>query len=103
MQFKPADSVHELNAKKDPQTVTPEGKRVDKLIDGVVLREATTHLDERGELCEIYNPAWNLSDDAIVYVYQASVRPGKLKGWILSRQAIRSPLCVGWRLGMGSL
>jgi dTDP-4-dehydrorhamnose 3,5-epimerase len=82
MQFKPADSVHELNAKKDPQTVTPEGKRVDKLIDGVVLREATTHLDERGELCEIYNPAWNLSDDAIVYVYQASVRPGKLKGWI---------------------
>jgi hypothetical protein len=80
MQFKPADSVHELNAKKDPQTVTPEGKRVDN--SSTAWCFARQRLTSTSGVSEIYNPAWNLSDDAIVYVYQASGRPGKLKGWI---------------------
>jgi hypothetical protein len=29
---------------------------------------ATTHLDERGEVCEIYNPAWGVMDAPLVYV-----------------------------------
>ncbi len=43
---------------------------------------ATTQIDERGEICEIYNPAWGLMDAPLVYVYQAIIRPGKIKGWV---------------------
>jgi dTDP-4-dehydrorhamnose 3,5-epimerase-like enzyme len=28
-------------------------------------------VDERGEICEIYNPAWGILDTPLVYVYQA--------------------------------
>jgi dTDP-4-dehydrorhamnose 3,5-epimerase len=41
-----------------------------------------TQIDERGELCEIYNPAWGVSDAPLVYVYSVMIRPGKLKGWV---------------------
>jgi dTDP-4-dehydrorhamnose 3,5-epimerase len=56
---------------------------VGALIDGVVVRLATTLPDERGELCEIFNPAWTVSDAPLVHVYQAIVRPGKVKGWVV--------------------
>jgi dTDP-4-dehydrorhamnose 3,5-epimerase len=68
---------------KDRQTVTPEGVPTAPRIDGVVVRPAVTHPDERGELCEIYNPAWGVSPEPLVYVYQSMVRPGKVKGWIV--------------------
>lgn len=66
---------------KDSQTVTPAGDSVAPLIHGVRVRYAVTHPDERGTLCEIYNPAWGFSDAPLVYVYQATVRPGMIKGW----------------------
>ena len=67
------------------QTVTREGEGVDSLIDGVVVRNAVTHPDERGTVCEIYNPAWGLSDEPLVYVYQITIRPGQVKGFVLHR------------------
>jgi len=72
-------------AKKFEQTVTREGDRVESLIDGVIVRPATTHPDERGTLCEVYNPAWGVSDDPLVYVYQVTIRPGQVKGFVLHR------------------
>src|SRR3954469_6815060 len=79
-------SVPTLSAAgKFPQTVTPEGERVMELIDGVVTRQAITHPDERGTLCEVYNPAWGLSDEPLVYVYQVTIRPGQVKGFVLHR------------------
>jgi len=33
-------------------------------------------------LCEIYNPAWGIHPDSLVYVYQATLRPGAIKGWV---------------------
>jgi dTDP-4-dehydrorhamnose 3,5-epimerase len=71
-----------ITGKRDQQTVTPEGEKICRLIAGVTVRKATTHIDERGEICEIYNPAWGLMDAPLVYVYQATVRPGKIKGWV---------------------
>ncbi len=68
---------------KDRQTVTPEGVRIVPRIAGVVLRQAVTHVDDRGELCEVYNPAWGLHEAPLVYVYQSMVRPHKVKGWIV--------------------
>ena len=65
----------------DVQTVTPEGKRLDRFIDGVKLRPAVTHSDERGSLTEIYNPAWDFTEEPLVYLYQATIHPGQKKGW----------------------
>jgi len=73
------------DARKFEQTVTPKGERVDRLIDGVVIREAVTHPDERGTLTEVFNPAWDLSDEPLVYVYQVTIRPGQVKGFVLHR------------------
>ena len=67
--------------KQDVQTVTPEGRSVERLIDGVVLQPAVTHADERGTLCEISNLALAAHPAPLVYVYQFTIRPGKAKGW----------------------
>ena len=67
--------------KKVVQTTTAEGRPILRLIEGVKLRPATTLADERGTLCEILNPAWDLHPAEIVYVYQFTIRPGKIKGW----------------------
>lgn len=71
-----------LKARKDSQSVTIEGKPTQRMIEGVIVRNAVTHEDERGEICEIFNPAWGVTHDPLVYVYQAMIRPGKIKGWI---------------------
>jgi dTDP-4-dehydrorhamnose 3,5-epimerase len=75
-----------LRPQRDAQTVTPAGDLVRPLLDGVIVRPAVTIADDRGELCEIFNPAWQLDDQPLVYVYQATIRPGKVKGWVVHRE-----------------
>jgi len=74
-----------MHPKKDPQTVTPDGTLLQPLIDGVRVRMATTQVDERGTLSELYNPAWGFEEAPLVYVYQVSLRPKKIKGWVVHR------------------
>lgn len=74
-----------LGSKQDEPTVTPEGERLREGIDGVVLRRAITHVDGRGTLVEVFNPEWSLDAEPLRYVYQASIRPGQVKGWVLHR------------------
>src|ERR1700693_6309472 len=68
---------------RDRQTVTPEGERLSEFIDGVRLRPAVTHCDERGSLSEIYRHSWGFTEEPLVYVYQATIHPGQKKGWIV--------------------
>ena len=75
-----------LEGTRDPQTVDADSRKLIRYIAGVQVRFATTHLDDRGELCEIYNPAWGFDSAPLVYVYQTSVRPGKLKGWVYHKE-----------------
>lgn len=70
---------------QDKQTVTPGGELVGQRIDGLSIRPARTHLDRRGELCEIYNPAWGIHPEPLVYVYQATIRPREIKGWVMHK------------------
>lgn len=72
----------ELPTAPDRQTVTPQGQLVQSLIDGVKVRLAVTHPDERGDLCEVFSTAWDFDDDPMVYSYFASIRPGQTKGWV---------------------
>jgi dTDP-4-dehydrorhamnose 3,5-epimerase len=81
-----ASEVPSLSAaERFQQTVTERSEPIQELIDGVVTRRSTTHPDERGTLTEVYNPAWGLTDDPLVYVYQVTIRPGQIKGFVLHR------------------
>jgi dTDP-4-dehydrorhamnose 3,5-epimerase len=82
----PAEIDAAISAVPERQTVTPEGRRLDHFIDGVQVRPALTHSDERGSLTEIYDPAWGFTEEPLVYVYQATVHPGQKKGWVVHRE-----------------
>jgi dTDP-4-dehydrorhamnose 3,5-epimerase len=71
-----------IKGEKDPQLVTPDGKVVGPTIEGVVVRRTNTLVDERGEIFELYNPAWGVMDAPLVYAYHILIRPGKVKGWV---------------------
>jgi dTDP-4-dehydrorhamnose 3,5-epimerase len=70
----------------DPPTVTPAGERLQPLIDGVVARRAVVQSDERGTVCEIFNPAWGFTEEPLVYVYQVTIYPGQKKGWVVHQE-----------------
>lgn len=70
-------------AVKDAQTVTSAGEPVQELIHGVRLRHATTHADERGDLCEIYDERWEFTTDPVPYVYVVTLSPGSVRGWVV--------------------
>ena len=72
-----------VKPKRDRQTVTSEGARPGALIDGVVIRRAVTQEDERGEICEIFNPAWGVCPAPMVYAYMSTIGPGTVKGWVI--------------------
>ena len=73
-------------AKKDESTVTEKGARKAGLIEGVVSRPALTHVDERGTMCEVYDPAWGAVDFPLVTVSLYTIRPGMTKGWVVHRE-----------------
>ena len=84
-----------IKANKDKASVTATGEPLQKLIDGVVLRRMALHEDERGSISEIYSDAWGFDDSPLRYVYQAMIRPGRVKGWVYhklqsDRQAVIS-------------
>lgn len=70
-----------LQPKKDESTVTSAGESKSPLIEGVIIRQATTQTDARGTVCEILNPDWGVHPAPLTYVYQFTIRPGMVKGW----------------------
>jgi dTDP-4-dehydrorhamnose 3,5-epimerase len=69
--------------KKDHQSVTPDGAPLIEPIEGVVVRPLITQEDQRGEVVEIYRPAWGIHPEPLVYAYQVMLRPGVVKGWTI--------------------
>jgi dTDP-4-dehydrorhamnose 3,5-epimerase len=76
----------EEQAVRDSQMVTPEGQSLQQLPHGVTFRDAVTHTDDRGSVCEIFDPRWGWHDDPLVFVYMFTVRPGVVKGWNLHKE-----------------
>ena len=70
-------------ARRDLPKVGPDGSSLQELIDGVELRRAPTHADERGTLTEIVDLRWEFTDDPLVYAYLVTIRPGQVRGWAL--------------------
>lgn len=71
---------------KDRQTVTPDGAWTDTLIHGVIVRFQHPIEDDRGEIVEIFREGWSGLPDPVVFVYQISVLPGVIKGWVVHRK-----------------
>jgi dTDP-4-dehydrorhamnose 3,5-epimerase len=74
-------SAMSARPKKDAPSVAPDGTPLVPLIHGVEIRYGVTQTDERGSICEILDPAWGFHPDPIVYLYELTIRPGKIKGW----------------------
>jgi dTDP-4-dehydrorhamnose 3,5-epimerase len=70
-----------LSGVRDPATVTPSGENISPLPDGVTVRDVTTHVDERGTVCEMFDSRWNWHPAPVVFAYTFSLRPGMIKGW----------------------
>lgn len=70
----------------DPPTVTASGESLTPLPDGVTFRDAITHVDDRGSVCELYDPRWGWHPDPLVFVYTFTLRPGMVKGWGMHKE-----------------
>jgi len=71
---------------RDAQTVVPGGDEIVGVPHGVSFRDASTIVDERGTLCEMYDERWDWHGDPLVYSYFCTVRPGVVKGWALHHE-----------------
>ena len=72
--------------RRDVQTVDAHGRRLAPLPEGVVLRDLITHTDERGTVCELYDPRWGVDPSDLVFAYMFTIRPGQAKGWGMHRE-----------------
>lgn len=68
---------------RDAATVSAEGKVLQPLPHGVEIHPLTTHPDDRGTICELFDPRWSFINSPFTYTYMATLRPGKVKGWAL--------------------
>jgi dTDP-4-dehydrorhamnose 3,5-epimerase len=72
--------------RRDVQTVDSAGRRLDRLPEGMIVRDLITHVDERGSVCELYDVRWGVSPDDVVFAYMFTLRPGMAKGWGVHRE-----------------
>ncbi len=72
--------------RRDVETVRADGTPIAALPHGTLLHRLTTQADARGTVCELYNPRWGLTPDALVFAYMFTIRPGAAKGWGVHRE-----------------
>jgi dTDP-4-dehydrorhamnose 3,5-epimerase len=75
-----------MQPRKDVQTVTPDGESMAALPEGMQVRDLITHSDERGTVCELFDPRWAVQPDPMVFAYTFTIRPGLAKGWGVHRE-----------------
>lgn len=71
--------------RRDQPTVTPDGQPLIALPPGVNFHSSRTIIDDRGSVCELYDPRWNWHPDPLVFAYMFTLRPGMVKGWGLHK------------------
>ena len=72
-------------AVKDRQTTTRSNRSLEGPIEGVRFHESPTHVDDRGMLCEMFDPRWDWPTDPLAYAYFVTIDPGVAKGWALHK------------------
>lgn len=66
---------------RDPATVSADGTLLQGLPDGVTFFPLTTHIDDRGTVCELFDPRWNWHPAPFAFSYMFTLRPNAVKGW----------------------
>lgn len=74
------------DVRRQTQTVTAEGESVSPVPHGVRFHDVTTHVDERGSVCELFDPRWGWHPDPMVFAYTFTIRQGMAKGWGLHKE-----------------
>ena len=69
----------------DSATVTSSGEPLAPAPHGSVSRQSRTHVDDRGEVTELFDLRWDWHPDPITFVYTYTLRPGHAKGWGLHK------------------
>ncbi len=82
---KPISEVLNDASIRDGKTVTPEGKSCARMVHGVNMRDLVLHTDDRGTVCEMYDPRWGFHPAPLVFTYFYTVRPGWVKGWAMHK------------------
>ncbi len=72
--------------RRDPATVDATGNSIARAPFGVSFRDAVTHFDERGSVCELYDERWDWSPNPLVFSYIFTLRPKRVKGWGMHMQ-----------------
>ena len=67
-------------ARPDVPTVTQSGERLAR-IEGVEHVRLAPHADHRGSLTELLDVADHFWREPVVYAYQFTIRPSRIKGW----------------------
>jgi dTDP-4-dehydrorhamnose 3,5-epimerase len=68
-------------AKKDPQLITSEWQKLEKLIDGISVREVLHVPRDHGVITEVFRPEWDPTGQPVVHIYQSRLYPGALGAW----------------------
>lgn len=68
-------------ARKDTQLVTNEWEKVEKGIEGVVVREVLHVPRDHGIITEMFRPEWDPTGLPIVHIYQSRLFPGAIGAW----------------------
>jgi dTDP-4-dehydrorhamnose 3,5-epimerase len=72
-----------FGAEADSLTITPDGQRVNAVIEGVQTIAPVAHVDHRGRLYEVINPVRDPEFwvDPVIASYVFTIRENTLKGW----------------------
>ena len=73
-------------AVKDAQTVLKDATPLAKIPDGMRIRPAPLHADERGSITEIFSRNWDWDHQPLDHLYMFTIRPGVSKGWGLHKK-----------------
>lgn len=68
-------------ARKDTQVVTTEWQRMEKGINGVVIREVLHVPRDSGVITEVFRPEWDPTGLPVVHVYQSRLFPAAIGAW----------------------
>lgn len=74
--------------KKAQSTVTASGEEKLPLIEGVCFRTGIRHIDDRGSLTEMWDKRWDIEPELVSFIYNVTVRPGRIKGWSIHEHQI---------------
>ena len=66
---------------RDRPTVDASGRELAPQIEGVALRRLSRLADHRGSLAEVLDVREAFWSEPIVYAYEFTIRPGRIKGW----------------------